>query len=329
MRDWDQITRAFVDDGLVAEEHRAALAERLRGLPAEPAAALPYGPIVTLLVAGAIWLLTGACATVLVVLGADDRTTIGALVSACGVTAFGLGGLLRLAPRLLPLARGGLAAAPPVLTTGAMLLLGGDPVMGAAMVPGVVGAAVALAEGGRSTAATSALSAAVAALVWISELRRGWDESAALAALGVAVVLVGVLAVASRRVPSRAQVLGVTIPAVLLFVLVDVFLTGTHLGPFWKGIRYQGWMLEKFLELLAAGGLAVLAGALGRSAWTLVPALGLVAVATVGVASTLGSWIGGTIALTLVGAAFLGLAVVMFAVRQAAERRAEASDGTG
>lgn len=320
MPDWDAITRGWVDDGLLDEAQRAPILARLGALtPDRPG--LPIGPIVTLLVAGATWLLTGALVTLLLLLAIDDEDAVGGLVSTCGVVALLLGGLMRPATKLLPLARGFLAAAPPLVTVGALPILGDSPVAALAMVPGLLGVAGALVEGSRATAATASLSLTAGALFALEETAD--DALWATIALVPAVAAVAAVALASRFVRARSQVLEVLVPAGILFVAVDVAITAVHLEPLWRTVLPNGhpYAIEKSLEALLIGGFFVVVGAFARSGFTLVPALALVAGATISLATVLGSWIGGTVALALLGGAFLAGANVLWVLR-ARERSA-------
>jgi hypothetical protein len=317
-RDWDALTRAWVAEGLVEASKRETLLERLTNLPVESAVSsgLPVGPIVTLLVAGATWMLVGAAVAIAALLHVDDSTLLGLLLTGCaGATAI-LGGLLRLVPAAKPVARGLLAAAPPVGALGVAAFVGhAEELDILTVIPGVAGIGIALLDGSRSQAATSSVSVGIAALGSVIALRH--RELAATAALPAAVIAIAAVALLARFWKARSEVLEVLVPAGVLFVAGDVFVTGTHFGPIWHVLRGldHPWWLEKSLELLATAGALVLAGAVARSGWTLVPAVMLVAVATISLASSVGSWIGGAIALVLVAGLFLFLAAGLWIAR--------------
>jgi hypothetical protein len=318
--DWDAITRGWVDEGLLDEAQREPILARLRATPPD-AGGLPIGPIVTLLVAGAVWLLTGAVVTLLLLVQLDEEELVGGVVSVCGVLALVLGGVMRAAPKLVPLARGFLAASPPLVTVGAVANLSDTPVSALVVVPGLVGVAVALLDGSRSTAATASLSLTAGALAAIDAVR---DEGlwATLVLLPSLVAVAGA-GFAARLVPARAAALEVLAPAGVLFLACDLAFTDVHFAPLWRLVLPNGhpFTLEKGLEGLLVGVVLVAAGALARSGWTLVPALALVAASTIAIATVFGSWIGGTVALALLGGAFLAGASVLWVLR-AGDRRA-------
>lgn len=324
MADWEAITSGWVERGLVQPEHRAALLDELTQLEAaRRPSELSLGPVVTLLVTGAIWLLTGAMVTAMVLLGLNDPRGffVSAVVGAAGGLSLVLGGSMRSSRSVLPLSRGLLAAAPPLLSMALVIVLesmraqlSGLPLLliaHLAVLPGLVCLVGAWIEGSRSWASTSALAAACAAMAALSIAPRqsGFALVGALAALLVVAGLSGL----SRLRPERAMVFQVAVPSVLLYLALATALSATLLGPLWStlGVR-SPWEVEKSLQLLVQAVALVGLGAWSRQAFTLVPAILLVGLATVSLAGAVGSWIGGTLALGAMGGLFLAGASVLW-----------------
>ena len=319
MTDWDAITRTWVEDGIIAEDQRDAVLGRLRAVPAPSAASpLPLGPIVTALVAGAVWMLTGALMAFILLIDLQEveHLVSGVLIAAgCGSAVVGLAA--RPFPRLLAISRGFVAAAPPVVALGCVSLVTDAPWVAVCILPALAGIAVAVLGGSRATAATSSLTLAWTVMLTMMSLAQAniW-ANLLVPATGVAIA---VAAAASRLVEVRRGALGVLIPGLVMLMTASLFSTDVHFPPVWRsvGMGSEAQLLEKFFELLLVAGAVVLAGALARSPWALVPGLLLIGISTIGVASLVGSWLGGTIALVLVGGAFLVAAIGMVAVRGA------------
>ncbi|MEQ1506021.1 MAG: hypothetical protein ABMB14_27565, partial [Myxococcota bacterium] len=93
MTDWSAVTRAWVDEGLLREDQRAPILDRLTALPpptADPS--LPIGPIVTLLLTGAIWLMTGSAIALLAFVGSGVDTGLTSAVLGLAGAASAVGG---------------------------------------------------------------------------------------------------------------------------------------------------------------------------------------------------------------------------------------------
>jgi hypothetical protein len=226
-------------------------------------------------------------------------------------------------PRLLPLARGFLAAAPPLLTLGTVILLFSlleraegmvTLLFHLAVLPGLGCLLGSFAEGSRSWAATSALSAALAGLL---ALQMGpYSEAMSLLAGILALLLAGALSGLTRLLPARAPALQVSIPSLVLYLGVALSMSMMLMGPLWKALGTDwAWGVEKSLLVLLASVVLVAFGAFSRSPFTLVPALLLVGSSTVALAGAVGSWIGGTLALGAVGGLFLAGAATLWISR--------------
>jgi hypothetical protein len=326
MPDWDALTRGWVERGLLKAEHRQQVLEELEGQPVA-GSELPVGPVITLLVAGATWLLTGALVTALMLLLVQDPGgyLMSAVIGGPGALALVLGGAMLSSPRVQPLARGFLAAAPPLLTMGTLILafsalesIEPDSALGLlyqlAILPGLGCLVGAFFEDSRSWATTSALSAALAGLV---ALQMGpWSELLSLLAGIVSLLAVGALSALARMMPGRAATLQVAIPSLVLYLGVALSMSMMLMGPLWKALGTDwGWGVEKSLLVLLAAVVLVGFGAFSRSPFTLVPALLLVGAATVALAGAVGSWIGGTLALGAVGGLFLAGAATLWVTR--------------
>jgi hypothetical protein len=326
MPEWDKITASWVERGWLQAEHRAAVLGELEELPRE-GAELPMGPVITLLVAGATWLLTGALVTALMLLFVQDPGgyLMSAVIGGPGALALVLGGAMLASPRLLPLSRGFLAAAPPLLTLGTLILafslLEGVAATSAVsllyqlvVLPGLGCLVGAFVEGSRSWSTTSALSAALGGLV---ALQVGpYSEQLSLMLGLFALLLVGVLSFAARLLPQRAATLQVAIPSLVLYLAVNLSMSVMLMRPLWKALGTDwAWGVEKSLLVLLASVVLVGFGAFSRSPFTLVPALLLVGLSTVALAGAVGSWIGGTVALGAVGGLFLAGAATLWVLR--------------
>ncbi|MEQ1505139.1 MAG: hypothetical protein ABMB14_23090, partial [Myxococcota bacterium] len=181
-----------------------------------------------------------------------------------------------------------------------------------AVIPGLVAFALAVVEGSRATSATAALSTAVGLGFGIATANH--HAVPATIALVAATGAVVALTIGGRLLPVRAVQLQVAAPSIAAFALVDVWAMDTLLPWVWRPLGLDPWV-ESWLLQLGFGGIACLAGVIGRSGWALVPGLGAIAFATVGIASTLASWIGGAAALAAVSVAFVAGAAGLWVIR--------------
>jgi hypothetical protein len=333
MQDLERVASGWVERGWVKPEHQADVLRELEGLrPERPE--LTLGPVITLLVTGAIWLLTGALVTAVMLSGLvrDSSVVFSVAVGGPGAVALVLGALMRPAGMVLPLARGLLAAAPPLLTLGLLGMMeaafgyhGESLIVYAALLPSLACLLGALVEGSRAWSATSALTAALTALL---ALQQGpWSEGLSLLASVGALLAAGGLSVLTRLLPQRATTLQVTAPSLVLFLASTLVMSEPQAPALWRAMGMEP-LVEKALLELGAGVVLVGFGAISRSPFTLVPALMLVCVATVVLASMVGSWVGGTLALGAMGGLFLAGAALLWVLRSNRARLEAAGAGT-
>lgn len=297
---WEAETQAWVDDGLITDDQRPALLARLEQLPT-PTSALASGPLMTVLMTPAAFLLIGAAVALMAAVLDPPKTAYDLLIGGASAILLVLGLVGRFLPSVKPLARGLLAAAVPTTTYTALSVLH-DLDVGLLVFVGVVPPLVAWgagwAENSRAITATSALMTIAAT-----------SYALAQASMNVLLVVVSALCLASlgattalRLVwPTRDQVLQVGSPATVFLGTIVLVFADTPVRDLLQsvGVR-EAWGIEKGLLVLAFGTVALGIGLAARSGWTLVPAVLAMSMATVWLAFTVGSFIGGAIALTLV-----------------------------
>jgi len=299
---WQEETEAWVDDGLIEADQRAALQERLESLP-PPSSALPLGPLMTVLVAPASFLLLGSAVALMAALLDPPKEAYDLLIGSAAVLMGAAGALGRFVPSVRPLARGLLAASVPMATWTTMsLTFETEPELFAvvALVPAVVAWFVGWAENSRAITASGAV------MIVVATCYATFRVEAIGAGAGVAVACLAAMAAASLlrwALPSRDMVLQVGNPALVFLGAVQISL-GRGLFVDWlraMGVQ-EAWAVERGLLVLAFGTLTLGIGLAGRSGWTLVPGVLCMALATVWIAFSWGSFIGGAIALALVSA---------------------------
>lgn len=307
--DWDALTQGWVDEGLITADQRGPLADRLRALPTSPS--LPMGPLLTVLVAPAAFLMVGSMVAVLAALGLKELVLYDAVVGGSAALLTALGLALRFVPKVQPLARGLLAAAIPMATWVAGRL--GDEVGGGVqlvvLIPPLVAWAGGVLENSRAVTATAATAFTLATWYVCAELhlRESMLAISTLTVFGLfAANLLG------RALPARATSLHVGAPALALLG-VTLAVVGPSLVPdAWIAPGSRGWELEKGLTVLIYGVATLAAGMVSRSAWSLVPGVMAIAASTIWIAFTYGDFLGGAIALAVVSVALFALAMVLW-----------------
>ncbi len=302
---WQAETDHWVADGLLEAEQQAAVLERLEALPTGNGLAL--GPLMTVLVAPAAFLLIGSAVALLAALVDPPKAAYDLLIGSSATVFVVVGGLLRFVPSVRPLARGVLAAAVPMATYVVMsLTYRQDPSVLTllAALPALIGWGVGLLENSRAVAASGAVMTVVATVPAMFAVESQVDNLAVLVACVLALAASAVLA---QGLPTRATVLQVGNPAWVALAVAALTMTEAFAGPWLTSLGlHDVWSTEKGLLVLGFGTLALGIGLAGRSGWTLVPSIGCIAFSTVWIAFTFGSFLGGAIALALVS---LGLFV--------------------
>ena len=309
--DWQRETQAWVDDGIIEAEQRDAVLERLEQLPTS--SALASGALMTVLVTPAAFLLIGAAVALMAALMDPPKVAYDSLIGGATLLLVVAGGLGRFVPSVRPLARGLLAAAVPTATYTLISTLHElDMPMLALLgvVPPVAAWAGGWLENSRAITASAALltvMATVYALIAAEVAAAGM-----LVSFGCLLALVGSLAL-RLVVPSRDQVLQVGAPALVFLGAILLTLHQSFLGSMLKaaGVR-DVWAIEKGLLVLAFGTVSLAVGLLARSGWALVPAVLCMAAATVWLAFTVGSFLGGAVALAVVSLGLFGGATLLW-----------------
>lgn len=329
MPDWDVVTRGWVDRGLVEEHKREALLDELLAMP-QQGQSPPFGPVVTLLIACACWLIVGGLAAGLTSMYAAPPDAAYAIVALMGLSGVGLmllGGALRAVPRLLPLARGLLTASPPLLSFGIFVYLDSQPLyvrkdgVFLLLLPPLLSLPVAFVEGSRSFSASSALTLAIAASLATSTSQPE-HLYVAVAGIGLTLLAAAALSALTPLLPARSQAFQAAMPSAFLYLLVATLAMPSLFRPLWGSLGiYDVNQIEKSLLVLLEAVILIVFGAISRSGYTLVPAVLLIGGSTVSLAGAVGSWAGGALSLGGLGGLFLVGTSVLWVIR-AREREA-------
>lgn len=310
--DWAATTDAWVADGVIEADQRDGVLARLEALP-EPSGALALGPLITVLVAPASFLLIGAVVATLAAVVGPPKAVYDGLLGGYAALLITAGGVGRFVPSIRPVARGLLAAAVP-LATGATLSVAEEVhLTGLALVgvlPALLGWAAGLAEGSRALTASASAVTVVAMGFALFDL-----HGLALGPLVSLLCLGALVATTALRAlwPSRDTVLQVGAPALVLLGTVLLVTCEAWFTPALHAVGVRdAWSLEKALAVLGYGTLVLGVGLVGRTGWILVPGVAAMAVATLWVAFTVGSFLGGALALAAVSVGLFGGAVLLW-----------------
>ncbi len=302
---WDAVTRGWVADGLISEPQR----EPLRAWLDEHAPANPFGAVIlTALVSGGCWLLTGSLALSVDLAGFDgDGPALAALVAGLAQAILGVGARIGLGR---PVAQGLWTAAVPI-TVFSLTALWDAPWKDAALIwllptllPVGVGTAVAVVDRMPGLAAASAF----AALVPLGLEVFAYSDPVASAVAAACLALTWAFAVGALLRPQTEALQ----PQV----------------PFWTtlamtGIGVEGSAWESGALLALYGTLALGAAAVGRSRWTLVSGVGALICAEVVLLGAVGDMMIATVVLGIEGLALMAGAFVYLAWQVGKRRKAE------
>jgi hypothetical protein len=307
--DWQQVTTQWVEDGLIESSQQQPLLERLEGLPR--GSRLSVGPMVTALVPPASVLLVGSCIALLLAAGFDEHLALNLTFSVSGALCLVLGVPLRLVERVRPLGRGLLCSAVLLSTTAvisyAFQWSSFSHLLWLALAPAGLGWLVGWLDGSRSLTATGALMTAVV----LTTNHLGFGQASALPWLTLPVL--ALLTMQRPWGPPRATVSQLGAPAMVWVGVVRLLWEDRHTHDWLRTLGIDDPQYFELLSLVLIYGLAVLViGLVGRSAWALVPGVAIVAIATVSLAFTLGSFVGGALALALVGFGLLALGFLLW-----------------